>query len=123
MQTESMAVDATIDWTRIYGTGHSLGSNQVQNFTHSHPDFFAAVASTSFDTTLAGDYEQIPTMLVIGQSDLPFLVDATNDPLDCDLFTVGRLQNWFAYLAEANDLKVASATKDNADVADETDVL
>ena len=50
-------VDATIDWTRIYGTGHSLGSNQVQNFTHSHPDFFAAVASTSFDTTLAGDYE------------------------------------------------------------------
>ncbi len=113
-------VDAAIDWTRIYGTGHSLGSNQVQNFTHSHPDFFAAVASTSFDTTLAGDYEQIPTMLVIGQSDLPFLVDAANDPLDCDLFTVGRLQNWFAYLAEANDLKVASATKDNADVADET---
>ena len=51
---------------------------------------------------------------------MPFLVDATNDPLDCDLFTVGRLQNWFAYLAEANDLKVASATKDNADVADET---
>ena len=27
---------------------------------------------TSFDTTLAGDYEQIPTMLVIGQSDRAF---------------------------------------------------
>ena len=59
-------------------------------------------------------------MLVIGQSDLPFLVNANNDPMDCDLWSVERLQNWFGYLAKANDLKVSAASRDNADVVDES---
>ena len=112
--------DADIDWTRIYGSGHSAGSSRVQTYVRTHPDFFAAVGSTSFDATAEGTYETVPTMLVIGQSDLPFLVNANNDPMDCDLWSVERLQNWFGYLAKANDLKVSAASRDNADVVDES---
>lgn len=97
-----------IDWTRCYGSGHSLGSNQVQDFVHTHPDFFAAVGSTSFGSRAeGGEYVAVPTMLVNGQSDLPFLMP--------DLWGSDSLKSWFGYLAEANNLKVAEATKDNAD--------
>ena len=100
-------LSAKIDWNRIYGSGHSLGSSQVQGFTRTHPEFFAAVASTSFASTTEGSYEAVPTMLVIGQSDLPFLMD--------DLWTSDQLKTWFEYLAKSNDLKVTEATPDNAD--------
>ena len=91
-----------------------------KTYVRTHPDFFAAVGSTSSDATAEGTYETVPTMLVIGQSDLPFLVNANNDPMDCDLWSVERLQNWFGYLAKANDLKVSAASRDNADVVDES---
>lgn len=98
----------SIDWTRVYGSGHSLGSMQVQTFVHSHPDFFAAVGSTSFGNgTSTSAYEPVPTMLLTGQSDLPFLMS--------NLWTSDSLKSWFSYLAEANGLKVTSATADNAD--------
>ena len=100
-----------IDWDRIYGSGHSLGSGQVQTFTRTHPEFFAAVASTSFASQTEGNYEAVPTMLVTGQSDLPFLMD--------DLWTADQLKEWFSYLAQANVLKVAEATRGNADEKEE----
>ncbi len=97
-----------IDWTRVYGSGHSLGSNQVQDFIHTHPEFFAAVGSTSFGSrTNDGAGVAVPAMLVTGQSDLPFLMK--------DLWTSDSLKSWFGYLAEADNLKVAEATADNAD--------
>ncbi|MDD6211940.1 MAG: hypothetical protein PUB22_02150, partial [Clostridiales bacterium] len=99
---------ADVDWERIYGSGHSLGSAQVQTFAQTHPEFFAAVASTSFGSNnTTGKYEAIPAMLVIGQSDLPFLMD--------DLWTSARLKNWFTYLAKADNLKVTEAAPENAD--------
>ncbi len=98
--------DAEIDWTRIYGSGHSLGSGQVQTFVRTHPEFFAAVGSTSFGSTEEGSGEPVPTMLVTGQSDLPFLMS--------DLWTSEQLQQWFQYLAQANGLTVTEATPDNA---------
>lgn len=99
----------SIDWTRVYGSGHSLGSNQVQTFVHSHPDFFAAVGSTSFGSgNGTSTYQPVPTMLVTGQSDLPFLMS--------NLWTSDNLKSWFNYLAEANGLKVTEATQENADV-------
>lgn len=100
--------DVTIDWTRIYGSGHSLGSAQVQTFAHTHPEFFAAVASTSFGSqTNDGKYEIMPAYLAVGQSDLPFLMK--------DLWTSTSLKSWFSYLAAVDDLKVKEATPDNAD--------
>lgn len=102
-------LSAKIDWTRVYGSGHSLGSQQVQNFVHNHPEFFAAVGSTSFGSAVSdGTGEAVPTMLVTGQSDLPFLMD--------DLWTSSSLKTWFSYLAAANNLKVDEATADNADI-------
>ena len=104
-------VEAEIDWTRIYGSGHSLGSAQVQTYVHTRPDFFAAVASTSFGSqTEEGDHDMVPAYLAVGQSDLPFLMK--------DLWTSDSLKTWFGYLAAANDLKVAEATPENADKAD-----
>jgi poly(3-hydroxybutyrate) depolymerase len=100
--------DVEIDWTRIYGSGHSLGSAQVQTFAHTHPEFFAAVASTSFGSqSNKGKYEAIPAYLAVGQSDLPFLMK--------DLWTSASLKSWFSYLAAVDDLKVTEATPENAD--------
>ena len=97
-----------IDWERIYGSGHSAGSATVQNFIHTHPEFFAAVASTSFCSRVeGGEYEAVPDMLIDGQADLPFLMD--------NLWTSDMLKTWFGYMAEANDLKVTEATTDNCD--------
>ena len=100
---------ANIDWERIYGSGHSLGSMTAQNFAQNHPEFFTAVASTSFGASDAeGTGEAIPVMLVTGQADLPFLMS--------NLWTSTNLQsNWFAYLAKADSLKVSEPTIDNCD--------
>lgn len=103
-------VDVDIDWTRIYGSGHSLGSAQVQTYVHTRPDFFAAVASTSFGSqTEEGNYDMVPAYLAVGQADLPFLMK--------DLWTSDSLKSWFGYLAVADDLKVIEATPENADKA------
>ena len=100
--------DVKIDWTRIYGSGHSLGSAQVQTFVHTHPEFFAAVASTSFGSQKNdGKYDAVPVYLAVGQADLPFLMK--------DLWTSASLKSWFSYLAAADDLKVSEATPENAD--------
>ncbi|MDD6213421.1 MAG: PHB depolymerase family esterase, partial [Clostridiales bacterium] len=97
-----------IDWERIYGSGHSAGSATVQTFVHTHPEYFAAVASTSFGSRSSdGKFEAVPAMLLCGQSDLPFLMD--------DLWTSAQLKSWFQYLAIANNLKVSEATTENCD--------
>jgi hypothetical protein len=103
-------IDVDIDWTRIYGSGHSLGSAQVQTYVHTRPDFFAAVASTSFGSqTEEGNHDMVPAYLAVGQSDLPFLMK--------DLWTSDSLKAWFGYLAIADDLKVTEAAPGNADKA------
>lgn len=38
---------ADLDFSRIYGTGQSAGSNATQGFAITNPEFFAAVGSTS----------------------------------------------------------------------------
>ncbi|MEA4934676.1 MAG: hypothetical protein VB071_14000, partial [Lawsonibacter sp.] len=102
----------SIDWTRVYGSGHSLGSKEVQTFVQSHPDFFAAVGSTSFGSSGGtSTYQPVPTMLLTGQSDLPFLMN--------NLWTSDSLKSWFNYLAEANGLKVTEATSTNSDTKNE----
>lgn len=51
-QVVSKQAGVQMDLTRVYGTGHSLGSRTVQTLTHnSEAYYFAAVASTSFNNT------------------------------------------------------------------------
>ena len=101
----------TIDFARVYGSGHSLGSSQVQGFARTHPEFFAAVGSTSFQGSGNGVNKEIPVMLMTGQADIQGLMS--------NLWTSNTLKSWFTYLAGANKLKVSEASIDNADVKNE----
>ena len=117
---------AKIDFTRIYGSGHSLGSMTTQGFARVHPEFYAAVASTSGFTvhgvnnkiliTSADEAnEPIPTYLMTGQSDL-------NNPqyagdvvaLVPNLFSCENLQTWATYLFKVNGLDTSVTSYDAA---------
>ena len=62
---------ANIDFTRIYGSGQSAGSNITQSFAITNPEFFAAVGSTSgAPFTLDGAVNgTIPVMMITGHTD------------------------------------------------------
>ena len=69
------------DYTRIYGTGQSAGSNATQTIAMENPELFSAVASTSgapfsSATTLSG---QIPTMMITGQMDAGSMAKGFDD--------------------------------------------
>ena len=78
-----------IDNTRVYGSGHSAGSNLIQTLTHTtESGYFAAVGSTSFPNEGEGfSYENgMPSYLSVGQADIsepiphPFKRDLVKDP-------------------------------------------
>ena len=105
---------AALDFTRIYGTGQSLGSMTTQDMARVKPDFFAAVGSTSgvtyavnnitFGTDPSSD-KPIPTMMFIGQSDLPGLMPDLSSP---------ALTTWANYFLKVNGMnKTVSAKADN----------
>ena len=99
---------ADLDFSRVYGTGQSLGSMTTQGFARSNPEFFAAVASTSgiMDMGFEDSGEPIPTYLTVGQSDLPFLLP--------DLASADNLPDWANYFMEVNGLNTTvGAASDN----------
>lgn len=60
----------TLDLTRVYGSGHSLGSNTIQTLcNNTEAYYFAAVASTSFPNPQFSAY-QMPCCLIVGQADI-----------------------------------------------------
>ena len=105
---------ASLDFTRVYATGQSLGSMTTQDMARVNPDFFAAVASTSGNTFAVDDLtfgkdassdQPIPTMMLIGQSDLPGLMP--------DLSSAA-LTTWANYFLRVNGLnKTVGAKADN----------
>ena len=62
-QVISRQAGVTPDFTRVYGSGHSLGSNTIQTLCN------AAVASTSFPNP-EFTAPQMPCYLIVGQSDI-----------------------------------------------------
>ena len=101
---------ADLDFTRIYATGQSLGSNTAQGFAMTNPEFFAAVATTSgtpipstapnvedFDpimvTATDPTGELIPSMMIVGQMDSGSMADGFDSAED---------QMWANYMLEAN---------------------
>lgn len=93
-----------VDPTRLYSTGQSAGSNVTQTLAIAKPEYFAAVASTSFaggpddrgqvtldDATYDASGAPIPNYLVYGAGDLSFLAGTLWDD------TRNRLDAWADY--------------------------
>ncbi|GAA4976508.1 PHB depolymerase family esterase [Actinoplanes utahensis] len=102
------------DPTRFYSTGQSAGSAVTQNFAIAYPEYFAAVASTSFTTapdaagTVGIDGVQvpasgrpIPNYQIYGYGDLGFLAGDLWDG------TQNALDSWAGYHLRAHGLTLA----------------
>lgn len=107
-----------VDPTRFYSTGQSAGSGVSQFFAAAKPEYFAAVASTSFapapdasgnlafeGATYPAARRPIPTYLVYGAGDLPFLKGDLWDDIDNDL------DSWAAYHLGVNGLTLADVDR------------
>jgi poly(3-hydroxybutyrate) depolymerase len=109
-----------VDPTRFYSTGQSAGSQVSQNFAIAFPEYFAAVASTSFTAapgpsgtiTMDGvEYpatgRMIPNYHIYGYGDLPFLAGGLWDE------TQNSLDAWARYHLGVNGLELSDV--DNRD--------
>ncbi|WP_028661200.1 alpha/beta hydrolase family esterase [Nocardioides insulae] len=109
-----------VDPSRFYSTGQSAGSSVTQTLAIARPEYFAAVASTSFaaapDETgritldgmaLPAAERPIPTYQIYGAGDLAFLEGTLWDDVD------NLLDGWAAY-----HLRINGLTLEDVDVAD-----
>jgi len=97
-----------VDPTRFYATGQSAGSFAVQGFGITHPEYFAAIASTSglsFPSDEGGfgriskeeaSYAMVPDYCIIGEGDIEMMTGTLWDE------TENMLDGWAAYYLEAN---------------------
>jgi poly(3-hydroxybutyrate) depolymerase len=103
-----------VDPNRFYSTGQSAGSQVTQNFAIAFPEYFAAVASTSFTAapnssgTVTMDGVQypasgqaIPSYQIYGYGDLGFLAGGLWDD------TENSLDAWARYHLRANGLELS----------------
>ena len=103
-----------VDPTRFYSTGQSAGSQVTQNFAIAFPEFFAAVASTSFPAApnVAGNVSidgvaypasgrSIPNYMIYGYGDIQQWVGSLWDD------TQNLLDSWAQYHLQVNGLTLA----------------
>jgi poly(3-hydroxybutyrate) depolymerase len=103
-----------VDPSRFYSTGQSAGSQVTQNFAIAFPEYFAAVASTSFTAapnssgtvTMDGvphpaSGRVIPTYQIYGYGDLGFLAGGLWDD------TENSLDAWARYHLAVNGLELS----------------
>ncbi|MFC7532963.1 hypothetical protein [Actinoplanes sp. GCM10030250] len=108
--TDELAVDPA----RFYSTGQSAGSAVTQNFAIAYPEYFAAVASTSFTTApdaagtvgidgvqVPASGRRIPNYQIYGYGDLAFLAGDLWDE------TQNALDGWAQYHLRTNGLTLA----------------
>ncbi|MFF5078384.1 alpha/beta hydrolase family esterase [Actinoplanes sp. NPDC000266] len=108
-----------VDPTRFYSTGQSAGSSVTQNLAIAFPEYFAAVASTSFtaapdaagNVTLDGvaypaGNRPIPTYQIYGYGDLAFLEGTLWDDID------NQLDSWAGYHLRVNGLTLADVVQE-----------
>jgi poly(3-hydroxybutyrate) depolymerase len=111
---EVMTTEYDVDPTRFYSTGQSAGSAVTQNFAIAFPEYFAAVASTSFTAApdAAGDVAVdgieypasgavIPTYQIYGYGDLAFLEGTLWDDVH------NSLDDWARYHLGVNGLELS----------------
>ncbi|NUT33377.1 MAG: hypothetical protein HOV79_09905, partial [Hamadaea sp.] len=110
-----LIADYPVDPARFYSTGQSAGSAVTQNLAIAYPEYFAAVASTSFVTApnAAGAVvmdgvahpasgAMIPNYHIYGYGDLGFLAGDLWDG------TQNTLDSWAAYHLGVNGLDLAA---------------
>jgi hypothetical protein len=97
-----------VDPTRFYATGQSAGSFASQGLGITHPEYFAAIASTSglsypsdeggFGRIPSADvsYTMIPTYCIIGQGDIEMMTGTLWDEKE------NMLDRWASYYLKAN---------------------
>ncbi len=97
-----------VDPTRFYATGQSAGSFAVQGFGITHPEYFAAIASTSglsYPSDQGGfgriskteaTFAMIPSYCIIGEGDIEMMTGTLWDG------TENMLDGWAAYYLKAN---------------------
>jgi poly(3-hydroxybutyrate) depolymerase len=111
---EVMVREYPVDPTRFYSTGQSAGSAVTQNFAIAFPEYFAAVASTSFTAapnaagaiTMDGvqypaSGQVIPNYQIYGYGDLGFLAGGLWDDTD------NSLDAWAGYHLRVNGLELS----------------
>ena len=109
-QVVSKQAGVQLDLTRVYGTGHSLGSRTVQTLTHnSEAYYFAAVASTSFNNTQFTADSMMPSYLLAGQADIDSLVAAPWLSGDNN-----SIHDWVTGALKMNGLDVTFTPNDHA---------
>jgi hypothetical protein len=115
---ETMINEYRVDPTRFYSTGQSAGSQVTQNLAIIFPEYFAAVASTSFTAspdaagTIGMDGVQypasnqmIPNYHIYGYGDLAFLEGGLWDDID------NRLDSWAQYHLQVNGLALSDVDR------------
>ncbi|MDG4825251.1 hypothetical protein O7635_25675 [Asanoa sp. WMMD1127] len=111
---EVVTAEYPVDPTRFYSTGQSAGSSVTQNFAIAFPEYFAAVASTSFTAapSAAGTVSidgvehpasgrMIPNYQIYGYGDLAFLEGTLWDDIE------NSLDSWARYHLHTNDLSLS----------------
>jgi poly(3-hydroxybutyrate) depolymerase len=117
---ELMIDEYPVDPTRFYSTGQSAGSAVTQSLAIVFPEYFAAVASTSFTvapnaagnlsfdgTSYPASFQMIPTYHLYGYGDLGFLYGTLWDDVQ------NRLDDWAEYHFGVNGLTLEDV--DNID--------
>ena len=98
-----------IDFSRLYASGQSMGSNETQGFALREPQRFAAVATTSgapFSTDGASG-KMIPSMMITGHMDAGDMAKGFNS---------GSLQAWGNTLLSADGLSAQFTADDASEV-------
>lgn len=112
------------DPTRFYSTGQSLGSLVTQNFAIAFPEYFAAVASTSFTAapnssdavnidgvSYPASGQPIPNYHVYGYGDLGFIEGTLWDDID------NRLDSWAEYHLGVNGLTLSDVDSIDGEIS------
>jgi poly(3-hydroxybutyrate) depolymerase len=109
-----MLTEYRVDPSRFYSTGQSAGSQVSQSFAIAFPEYFAAVATTSFpvapnssgSVTLDGvaypaSGQSIPTYMIYGYGDLGSLAGTLWDDV------ANGLDSWAQYHLQTNGITLA----------------
>jgi poly(3-hydroxybutyrate) depolymerase len=113
-----LTTEYRVDPSRFYSTGQSAGSQVTQNLAIAFPEYFAAVASTSFTAapdaadTIGMDgvrhpasHRTIPCYQIYGYGDLTFLAGDLWDD------TQNALDEWARYHLDVNDLHLSDVDR------------
>lgn len=118
----SQRAAVSLDFSRVYGSGHSAGCNAIQTLcNNTEAYYFAAVAATSFPNAQF-TADQMPSYLIVGQSDISEPLpdtrarDLVKDPWNTAADSA--IYNWTTGAQRMNGLNVAFTPNNHASFLD-----